>query len=215
MTLPVTIVGGYLGAGKTTLINHLLRTAAGLRLAVLVNEFGALAIDEDLIEVAEESLISIAGGCICCSFGDDLIGALMQLKALRPASGSHPGRGLGRGDSGLDRGQYLSGSGFRPNGVVVLADAESVRTTAGDKYLGDTILRQLQDADLVVMTKTDLVGAADCEALAVWLGAAAKGAEIIPAQHGRIALEVLLGPRSQTGPGRTARTRTQTSKASS
>ena len=78
--IPVTVIGGYLGAGKTTLVNHLLRHADGRRLAVLVNEFGSIAIDEDLIEAEEDGLISIAGGCICCSFGNDLIGAINDLR---------------------------------------------------------------------------------------------------------------------------------------
>ena len=69
--LPVTIISGYLVAGKTTLVNHLLRTAQGRKLAVMVNEFGALPIDEDLIEAKGDDLISIAGGCVCCSFGTD------------------------------------------------------------------------------------------------------------------------------------------------
>ena len=71
--LPVTVIGGYLGAGKTTLVNRLLRQADGLRVAVLVNEFGKLPIDADLIESRDENVINIAGGCVCCSYGSDLI----------------------------------------------------------------------------------------------------------------------------------------------
>ena len=78
-TTPVILISGYLGAGKTTLVNNLLRNAGGTRLAILVNEFGDLPIDEDLIETKDEKLISISGGCICCSFGDDLTGALKDL----------------------------------------------------------------------------------------------------------------------------------------
>ena len=77
--LAVTVIGGYLGAGKTTLVNHLLRHANGAKLAVLVNEFGDLPIDADLIEGKSDNVISISGGCVCCSFGSDLIGALMDL----------------------------------------------------------------------------------------------------------------------------------------
>ena len=72
------------GGGKTTLVNHLLRTANGLRLAILVNEFGALPIDDDLIIAREDNLISLAGGCVCCSFGSDLMAALMDLSQLSP-----------------------------------------------------------------------------------------------------------------------------------
>ena len=80
--LPVTVIGGYLGAGKTTLVNSLLRQANGQRLAVLVNEFGELPIDADLIEGQDENVINIAGGCICCSYGSDLIMALQDLDQL-------------------------------------------------------------------------------------------------------------------------------------
>ena len=83
-TTPVILISGYLGAGKTTLVNNLLRNAEGTRLAILVNEFGDLPIDEDLIETKDEKLISISGGCICCSFGDDLTGALKDLTEIDP-----------------------------------------------------------------------------------------------------------------------------------
>ena len=84
MKLPVTVIGGYLGAGKTTLINHLLRNANGLRLAVLVNEFGELSIDEDLIEAEEDGLMSISGGCVCCAYGGDMIGVLEDIRDANP-----------------------------------------------------------------------------------------------------------------------------------
>ena len=83
--LPVTVIGGYLGAGKTSLVNHLLRNADGVRLAVLVNEFGALPIDEDLIIAQDDDVISIAGGCVCCSYGSDMTAALLDMQALDPA----------------------------------------------------------------------------------------------------------------------------------
>mgnify|MGYP001399654587 CR=1 FL=1 len=73
MAFPVTILGGYLGSGKTTLVNHMLRNNTNKRIAILVNEFGDLPIDEDLIESRDDNLISLAGGCICCSYGDALI----------------------------------------------------------------------------------------------------------------------------------------------
>ena len=84
MGIPVSVIGGYLGAGKTTLVNHLLRNANGRKLAILVNEFGELPIDADLIEADDGDMISIAGGCICCSYGSDLVGALMELPERMP-----------------------------------------------------------------------------------------------------------------------------------
>ena len=83
--LPAVVVGGWLGAGKTTLVNHLLRHAGGRRIAVLVNDFGEVSIDADLIVGAEGGLLSLAGGCMCCSWGDDLFGTLARLRAREPA----------------------------------------------------------------------------------------------------------------------------------
>jgi G3E family GTPase len=83
--IPVTIVGGYLGAGKTTLVNHLLRHSQGRRIAVLVNDFGELAIDAELIEARDGDMLQLAGGCVCCSFGSDLLAALLRLRDMQPA----------------------------------------------------------------------------------------------------------------------------------
>lgn len=193
--LPVTIIGGYLGAGKTTLVNHLLRTANGRKLAILVNEFGALPIDEDLIEAQGDDLISIAGGCICCSFGSDLSAALLDLAKLpmRPdqvvieCSGVAIPSAIAASVSLLD--------GFVPDGTVVLVDAETVQTAARDEYIGDTITRQLADADLVVMNKTDLVD--EIETLKDWLASVAPRARTLAAKHGKAAIDMVLG----LGPG--------------
>ena len=143
LTLPVTVIGGYLGAGKTTLINHLLRTANGMRLAVLVNEFGALSIDEDLIEAEQDDIISIAGGCICCSFGDDLSAALMDICAFKP-----PPDHILIEASGVAIPAAIDTSltvlpGVQSNGIVVLVDAETVKTALEDINIGDTVQRQL------------------------------------------------------------------------
>ena len=89
--LPVLVIGGYLGAGKTTLVNHLLRQAGGQRIAVLVNDFGDVNINAELIAgeadgcPSSAGVLSLAGGCLCCSFGDDLVGTLTGLARRDPA----------------------------------------------------------------------------------------------------------------------------------
>ena len=124
--VPVTLIGGYLGAGKTTLVNNLLRHASGRRLAILVNEFGELPIDADLIEARDGNLISISGGCICCSFGSDLIAALIQLEKrsavidhlLIETSGVALPRSIVQSLSLLP--------GLVLDGVIILADGETI-----------------------------------------------------------------------------------------
>lgn len=191
--LPVTIIGGYLGAGKTTLVNHMLRTANGRKLAIMVNEFGELPIDEDLIEAEGDDLISIAGGCICCSFGSDLSAALMDLAKLpqRPdqvvieCSGVAIPSAIAGAVSLLD--------GFEPDGTVVLVDAETIREAAQDEYIGDTITRQLGDADLVIANKADLVGETDMSSLQSWLSSLAPNAKALGTEHGKAPIDLVLG----------------------
>lgn len=200
--LPVVTIGGYLGSGKTTLLNHLLRHANGRRLAVLVNEFGELAIDEDLILAETENLISIAGGCICCSFGNDLIGALTDLSHLEPRPDYVVIESSGVAIPGAIVSTFSLVDGFRSDGIVVVVDAETVQAAATDEYIGDTITRQLSDAEIVVVNKLDLVGASHLQALREWLAGAAPGAVRVPAQFGRVAPEAILGVLPEPGSGR-------------
>ena len=190
--IPVTVVGGYLGAGKTTLVNHLLRQANGLRIAVLVNDFGDLPIDADLIESRDGGVISIAGGCVCCSFGSDLVDGLMRLAARAPVPDCVLIETSGVALPGAVGGTVTLLPAFRLDATVVLADAETVRARAADRYLGDTIARQLAAADLVVLNKTDLVAPGALAALRAWLGAQAPRARLVCAQRARVPPEVLL-----------------------
>ncbi|MFV0281682.1 MAG: CobW family GTP-binding protein [Rhodoblastus sp.] len=189
MQKPATLISGYLGAGKTTLVNHLLRHAAGRRIAVAVNEFGALPIDADLIEQACGEVLTLAGGCICCSFGDDLTSGLRALSErndidciLIETSGvALPGavvRTLGLI------------AGLAHEATLVVLDAESARKRARDKYLADTILRQLAEADLVVLNKTDLVDAQRRCDLRDWLATTAPRAKIVETEFGALAPEI-------------------------
>ena len=167
--LPLTVIGGFLGAGKTTLLNRWLRNAGDQRLAVLVNDFGALNIDAELIAANSGTTIALSNGCVCCQIGDDLSGALIQVlesaeqfdAVVIEASGvSDPWRiaQLGRADPGLAL-----------DGVIVLVDASVAHTQWRDPLLTDTIERQLKAADLIVINKIDLVADGDRAALREWL----------------------------------------------
>jgi G3E family GTPase len=202
--IPVTVLGGYLGSGNTTMVNHLLRHANGVRLAVLVNEFGELPIDEDLIEAQDDDIISIAGGCVCCSFGSDLTGALMEMAQLDP-----PPDHLLIESSGVAIPSAIVGSvslldGFRTDGIVIVADAETVEENARSKYMSDTVLRQLSDANIIVLNKTDLVTTTAMEATLAWLKAQNPDVSVMKAQQGAVPMAAVLdrfaAPHATTAP---------------
>jgi G3E family GTPase len=190
--VPVTVIGGYLGAGKTTLVNHLLRQRAGQRIAVLVNDFGDLPIDDALIEAREGNLLRLAGGCVCCSFGSDLLDALRQLRALTPAphhvllecSGVALPAAVARTLTLLP--------GLTLDAVLVLADAETVRKHAADRYVGDLVQQQLAEADLIALNKCDLVDETALAELQAWLGQLAPRARQLTCSHGRLDPALLL-----------------------
>jgi G3E family GTPase len=203
--VPVTLIG-YLGAGKTTLVNALLRNAAGRRLAVLVNEFGALPIDADLIVARDDNLISISGGCICCSFGSDLVAALIDIRQR-----GQPVDQLLIETSGV----ALPGSivqslalvpGLAIDGVVVLADAETIEERARDRYMSDTVLAQLVGADIILLNKIDLVSKEAAAATWRWLAATVPGARIVPVRNASIPPDVIMGrnPQPQRDQGQPA-----------
>jgi len=184
--VPVTIVTGFLGAGKTTLISHLIRNAGGRRLAVIVNEFGTLGVDGDILKACAipdcpaENVVELANGCICCTVADDFIPTVETLLALDP----RPDHILIE-TSGLALPKPLLKAFDWPairsritvDGVIALADAEAVAAgrfapdiaaldaqRAADPSvdhetpLSEVFEDQLACADLVLLTKTDLAG---------------------------------------------------------
>jgi|APCry1669188879_1035177.scaffolds.fasta_scaffold02741_3 G3E family GTPase len=193
MPLSTIVLGGYLGAGKTTLLNHLLRHAGGRRIAVMVNDFGDIGIDADLIESTDGEVMNLAGGCICCSVGSDLVAALMVLPQRLPppdlvlieTSGvALPGS--------VARGARLA-PGIEIDGVVVLVDVETIRSRANDRHVGDTVLQQLTEADLLVLNKIDLADEAAIAATRQWLAGIAPRARIIESLESRVPAELILG----------------------
>ncbi|MDB4558821.1 GTP-binding protein [Amylibacter sp.] len=200
--IPVTVVGGYLGAGKTTLVNHLLRNANGLRLAVLVNEFGELAIDEDLIEAQDDDVISIAGGCVCCSFGSDLIAALGDMAAMDPPPDHVLIESSGVAIPSSIVNSLVFMPAFRSDGIVILADAETVQKSARDKYMGDTVTRQIADADIILLNKVDLVSKATLDATRAWLYVQNRAVRVVESTQSVVPPETVLDSfigRARTG----------------
>lgn len=183
--VPVTTIGGYLGAGKTTLVNGLLAGDHGLRIGVLVNDFGAISIDEKLIVSRDDDVVTLANGCACCSVAGDLAMALDRFagradrydQIVIEASGvADPARIAAlAGSPGLSRGS-----------TVVVADVATVRARARDKFVGNLVRRQLAAADLVVLTKADLADPAGLKDARSFATAQAPGARIIEVLQGRM-----------------------------
>lgn len=85
MTIPVLLVAGFLGAGKTTLVNHLLQNPDGRRIAAVVNDFGAIDVDATLLGLSADGVVSLKNGCICCSLQGDLMRTLVTLTRRHPS----------------------------------------------------------------------------------------------------------------------------------
>jgi cobalamin biosynthesis protein CobW len=210
--VPATIVTGFLGAGKTSLVRHLIAHAHGRRLAVIVNEFGEVGIDRDLLlgcgdaGCAEEDIVELANGCICCTVAEDFLPTLERLLD-RAAPPDH----IVVETSGLALPKPLVQAFAWPeirsrttvDGVLAVIDAGALLAgefgapgpmPAHDAPIEEVFADQLAAADLIILNKIDLVAPAALPALRRDLKARLRaGVEIVAAQGGRVAPEVALG----------------------
>jgi G3E family GTPase len=188
--IPFTVIGGFLGAGKTTLLNRLLAGAMGRRFAVLVNDFGALDIDSGLIAKHGGDTIALSNGCLCCTIGDSLVSTLLTLLERSDAFDHIVVEGSGVADPSRIADLAALEARLHRNGVIVVVDADDVQRRAADRRVGDTVLRQLKAADLLVLNKVDLVD--DPSVVRTWLGVQST-APVLEAQHADVPLALLFG----------------------
>ena len=156
MGIPLTLISGYLGTGKTTLINNLLRTTRK-KIVLLVNDFGDVNIDESLIEARTESVMSIAGGCVCCSYGNELIETLESMSSSKflPDHIVLEASGIALPSKIIQTISLMDFLSF--HGTVLLTDASRLTSQLNDVYISDTISLQIEQHDLLVLNKTDLL----------------------------------------------------------
>lgn len=186
--IPLTVVGGYLGAGKTTLINRILTGDHGRRLAVIVNDFGDVAVDEDLLAPAAGGVRALANGCVCCSAVDGLASALDDIASLDPPPEHLIIEVSGVGDPWAVA-QWGRTPRFELDGIVVVVDPLAIRRWADDAYVGDTVRGQLAAADIVLVSHADDASDA-CEPVARWLATVTKAPALIGTD---VSLSLLLG----------------------
>jgi G3E family GTPase len=196
-TIPLTVVGGYLGAGKTTVVNHLLRHPGGRRIGVIVNDFGSLAVDAGLLAAAAgDGLVSLPNGCVCCTVGAGLHEALGALADRVPRLDQVVIEVSGVADPAAAA-AWGTVAPFEPAGVIVLADVTTVRQRSRDRYVGAEVLRQLRGADLVIVTKPDLCDRERVLDTERWLTDVTGGVPSIRVVDGRVPTDVVLGIRSE------------------
>lgn len=152
--LPMTVISGYLGAGKTTLINRLLSEDHGQKLLVMVNDFGSINIDEKLLASAQDDTLTLTNGCVCCTMGADLYIAIGKVldRAQRPDHLIIEASGI------ADPVKIATAAKAEPDmslgGIITVVDAQTIETLAIDAMIGPQITGQIAAADLVVVSKT-------------------------------------------------------------
>ncbi len=191
--LPLTVITGYLGAGKTTLVNHMLRHADGRRIMVLVNDFGDIAIDADLIESQDGDTLTLANGCICCSLGGDLFYALSNVLDRQPRPDHLLIEASGVADPKRISETARAEPDLRLDGTIALVDAVGFGALLADARIAGSVVRQVAAADLIAISKSDLGEAAELAKLKTQLAEFAPGARQLDANFGQVPLEVLLG----------------------
>lgn len=151
--LPMTVIGGYLGAGKTTLINRLLRENHGQRVLVMVNDFGAVNIDADLLQSADEDTMTLTNGCVCCTMGADLFMAIGDALDRRPRPDHLVIEASGIANPAKIAEAARTQRDLAYGGVVGVVDAENFAALAGDPLIGAQIRDQVSVSDLLLVSK--------------------------------------------------------------
>ncbi|HJO40695.1 MAG TPA: GTP-binding protein [Acidimicrobiales bacterium] len=166
--IPVTVIGGYLGSGKTTLINNVISEDHGLKLALLINDFGDINIDAALIESQDGDVLSLSNGCVCCTLTDDFSKAMEKIKSSSENFDRVIIEMSGIGEP-FKVASYVDEMNYFLDGVVVLLDVTKIKDWAENKYVGPLIIRQIESADLLVGTHLDLVEGLKVKEIGTWL----------------------------------------------
>ena len=193
--IPVTLLTGFLGAGKTTLLNRILNGEHGLKVGVLVNDFGAINIDAELVAGVEENTINLTNGCVCCEIRDDLILSIEQLLTREEAIDYMILEASGVADPEGIVMTFLSHRYeklLRLDSITCIVDAEAIFSYGDNEALNMLKLRQIAFADMVILNKVDLVSPEVLEVARDWIDQQLHRIRIIEAARCDVPLEILL-----------------------
>ncbi|MFP4009317.1 MAG: CobW family GTP-binding protein [Spirulinaceae cyanobacterium] len=190
--MPVTIITGFLGSGKTTLLNQILQQNQDLKIAVLVNEFGDINIDAQLLISVEEDMLELSNGCICCTINDGLIEAVYRILE-RPEKVDHLiVETTGIADP-LPIILTFLGPEFRDltclDSIIAMVDSE---TFTPEHFDSEAALKQVAFSDVVVLNKTDLASPQKVNELEAYIKTLKVGARILRSNYGQVPLPLIL-----------------------
>ncbi|MEG3839861.1 GTP-binding protein, partial [Microcoleus sp. herbarium14] len=190
--IPVTIITGFLGSGKTTLLNHILTNQQGLKTAVLVNEFGEIGIDNELIVTSDDNMVELNNGCICCTINEDLVNAVYKVLERQEKLDYLVVETTGLADPLPVALTFLSTElrdMTRLDSIVTVVDAANYSL---DLFNSEAAYSQIAYGDIIILNKTDLVEEADLDLLEVKIRDIKEGARILRSVKSQVPLPLVL-----------------------
>ncbi|MBD1855562.1 MULTISPECIES: CobW family GTP-binding protein [Leptolyngbya] len=191
--LPVTIITGFLGSGKTTLLNQILKNYHDVKVAVLVNEFGSINIDSQLLISIDEDMIELSNGCICCTINDNLVNAVYSILERRDRIDYLIVETTGLADPLPIALTFLSTElrdFTRLDSILTLVDAA---TFTSEHYGSEISLQQIIYGDIIILNKIDLVSEAQVDEIEDFIRDIKDKARVLRTQQGYLPLSLILG----------------------
>lgn len=191
--MPVTIITGFLGSGKTTLLNQILKNKQDLKIAVLVNEFGDINIDSQLLISTDDDMVELSNGCICCTINDGLVDAVYRVLEREERIDYMVIETTGVADP-LPIILTFVGTELREltnlDSVLTVIDAE---TFTPEHFDSEAAFKQIVFGDIILLNKTDLATPEKVKELEDYIRTVKEGARILHSQHGEVPLPLILG----------------------